>query len=56
MADGHVEQNVSMQYMVTNEPTGVFVSHPFNAGSVSGRTPNVGLRPVGADFWMVPWW
>jgi len=56
MADGHVEQNVSMQYMVTNEPTGVFVSHPCNAGSVGARTPNVGLRPIGADFWMVPWW
>ena len=55
MADGHVRSHVSMEWLVTNVPTGTFYSYPFNAAS-ERFGPNPDDRPAGAEFGLVPWW
>ena len=55
MVDGHVLGNVSMQWLVENEPDGVFYSFPFSTLSLRSLG-NIGNRPDDAEFWTVPWW
>lgn len=60
LADGQIRTLVSMQYLVDNEPLGVYHSYPFlpenewakyDFNSLERGTPDVGV-----EFWTVPWW
>lgn len=58
--DGHLRTQISMQYLVDNEPRGVYHSYPFRSENLWSdwdvATLEAGEPDVGVEFWTVPWW